>query len=264
MSENIKNFFIALALTIFIILLLILFYKLDFYERNTGYHTKEIEKNITKNREITKNMEILFVTKVIDGDTIIANGKTVRLSGIDADEKNEKCYYAAKSRLEEILLNKEVIGEFFDKDKDTYNRSLRYIILNGENINLKMIKEGYVIARINNDDYDELFLKAEEYARKNKIGCKWNEYHVCNALNFINKNVTLYGRIREVYITKSKTYFNFESKYPYNCFVAIINYSDENLKLFEGKNVEIMGKVEIYKNKPQIILTDLKFIKILD
>lgn len=247
-------------LIIFLILTFIIFFFLfKFENKETGYSIKEIEEK----KEYIKNSEILFVTKIIDGDTIIANGKTVRLLGIDADEKNEKCYYAAKSRLEEILLNKEVIGEYFEKNFDQYNRSLRYIILNGENINLKLVEEGYVIARINNDPYDKFFIKAEEIARKNKIGCKWNEYHVCNALNFINQEITLYGRIREVYITKNKTYLNFESKYPYNCFVVIINFPLNESKIYEGKQVKIKGKVEIYKEKPAIILNDLKFIEII-
>ncbi|MEM2768405.1 MAG: thermonuclease family protein [Candidatus Pacearchaeota archaeon] len=254
-----KNFLLILIIIIALILVYFLFFHNK--ENKENFHAYSIKE--IKNEKV-KNTEILFVTKIIDGDTIIANGKVIRLNGIDADEKNEKCYYAAKYRLEEILLNKEVIGEYFDKDVDAYNRSLRYIILNGENINLKMIQEGYAIARVSDDEYSEIFIKSEELSRKNKIGCKWNDYHVCNAINFVGKEVTLYGRIFEVYITKNKTYLNFEGKYPYNCFVAILNFSNQNLKIYEKKEVKVKGKVEIYKNKPGIFLKSLEEIEILE
>ena len=51
------------------------------------------------------------VTKVIDGDTVIAEGESIRLLGIDADEKGYPCYSAAKMRIEELVLGKEVYLE---------------------------------------------------------------------------------------------------------------------------------------------------------
>ena len=51
----------------------------------------------------------VLVTKVIDGDTIVVEGGYhIRLLGIDTDEKGYPCYEAAKSRLEELVLNKKV------------------------------------------------------------------------------------------------------------------------------------------------------------
>ena len=56
--------------------------------------------------------EVRVVTKVIDGDTIVINGgKSVRLLDIDTDESGEDCYDQAKTRLEELVLNKEVYLE---------------------------------------------------------------------------------------------------------------------------------------------------------
>src|SRR3989344_971992 len=44
-----------------------------------------------------------IVTKVIDGDTVVVQGgEHVRLSGIDADEKNYPCYGDAKIGLEKL------------------------------------------------------------------------------------------------------------------------------------------------------------------
>lgn len=122
--------------------------------------------------------EIDFVTKIIDGDTIIVNGESVRLLGIDTAERGEECYKEAKVRLEELILNKEVILESDIKNKDQYKRLLRYVFVeeNGEkiNINLKLVVEGLAIARFYEDKkYKEEILEAEKTARGNKIGCKW-------------------------------------------------------------------------------------------
>lgn len=120
--------------------------------------------------------EETFVTKVIDGDTIIVEGgRHVRLLGIDTDEKGYPCYYDAKERLEQLILNKKVILEKDRKDKDQYGRLLRYVFLDGENINLKIVKEGLAVARFypENEKYKQEIINAEEEARKNKIGCKW-------------------------------------------------------------------------------------------
>ena len=100
--------------------------------------------------------------------------KHIRLLGIDADERGYNCYNDAKKRLEELILNKEVLLEKDKSDKDQYGRLLRYIIFNEKNINLKLVEEGFAVARFYDDrKYYEDILNAERKARENKIGCKW-------------------------------------------------------------------------------------------
>lgn len=116
-----------------------------------------------------------FVSKIIDGDTVIIEGESVRLLGIDADERGHPCYNAAKERIEELVLNKEVELVADKEDKDMYKRYLRYIFLGGENINLKLVQEGLAVARFSpeNTKYKDEILAAEQSARENRIGCKW-------------------------------------------------------------------------------------------
>lgn len=143
----------------------------------SGYFSKEpkleiLRENITK--EVLGNK---LVTKVIDGDTIIVEGGyIIRLLGIDADENGYPCYLDAKKRLEELVLNKDIYLEADKKDKDEYKRYLRYVFINGENVNIKLIREGLVIARISDESekYKNEIIRAERYAIENKIGCKWN------------------------------------------------------------------------------------------
>jgi micrococcal nuclease len=121
------------------------------------------------------NGDRVFVTKIIDGDTILANGEHIRLLGIDADEKGYECYNEAKKRLEELILNKEVILEKDITEKDQYGRLLRYILLDEKNINILIVEEGLAVARFYKErKYENEILNAEKEARTNKVGCKWN------------------------------------------------------------------------------------------
>lgn len=90
-----------------------------------------------------------IVERVIDGDTIIVNGDSVRLLGINTPEKGEKYYEEAKEFLEDLVLNKEVRLEGIEDDK--YFRKLRYVFLGDENINLKIVEEGWANVYILDD-----------------------------------------------------------------------------------------------------------------
>ena len=90
--------------------------------------------------------------------------------------KREECVMMMlKKKIDELLLNNKVSLEKESEDKDRYGRSLRYIFLNNENVNIKMVKEGYCVARFENKDskYKTDIQEAERYAISNKIGCKW-------------------------------------------------------------------------------------------
>lgn len=126
-----------------------------------------------------------IVTKVIDGDTVVVEGGYhVRLLGIDADEKGYYCYEPAKTRLEELVLNKEVRLERDSTDVDKYKRCLRNIFIENpsansgqaQNIGLQLVKEGLAVARFYEPDvkYKNEIINAEQQAILNKAGCKWS------------------------------------------------------------------------------------------
>ena len=240
------------------------------------------------------------VTKVIDGDTLIVEGESVRLLGIDTDEKGYDCYDAAKKRIEELVLGKEIRLEEDASDKDQYGRYLRYIFLDNYNINLQMVQDGLAVARFSpeNIKYKQEILEAEKYARDNKIGCKWERQKqilpepntplesswkkltsektglkvigACNAGNHIEKERIVEGRIVDVYKSKTNTVFiNFEKPYPNSCFTAVIFSSSlykfpENIEnYFENKNVRVKGIIKEYGGKSEIILESLEQIEVL-
>ena len=117
----------------------------------------------------------VIVTKIVDGDTVVVEGgQKVRLLGIDTDERGEPCYAVAKNRLAALILNKEVQLEREGDDKDMYDRLLRWIWLDGKNMNEKMVAEGMAVARFEqHSKYQERIAAVEHAAIANKLGCKW-------------------------------------------------------------------------------------------
>jgi len=242
-----------------------------------------------------------MVTKVIDGDTVVVEGgEHVRLIGIDADEAGSACYQEAKTRLEELVLNQEVRLEKDVSDVDQYDRCLRYIFLNDENVNLKLVREGLAIARFYQPDvkYQEEIALAEEEAISQEIGCKWSKeefgekeqgdksefqwndlvtsklgYDVvdaCEAGQYLGREIIVQGWVADAYChSESNTVFlNFEEAYPNHCFTGVI-FSSDLYKFVQhpedyylDKTVRIMGEVEQYQGRPEIILEDPSQIEV--
>ncbi len=134
-------------------------------------------KSLTTNAAVCGAADQTIVTKVIDGDTVVVEGGWhIRLLGMDADENGYPCYEPAKTRLEGLVLAKQVILEKDISDVDQYGRCLRYIFVGGTNIDVQLVKEGLVVARFYEPDvkYKAEISAAEQYAQQNKIGCKWS------------------------------------------------------------------------------------------
>ena len=103
------------------------------------------------------------------------SGETVRLIGINAPEKGQPYYIESSNRLKELINNKKIVLEIDVDDKDQYGRLLRYIIIDNENINIRLIKEGYATAYIvePNKKYKTELENAWDECMNNKINlCK--------------------------------------------------------------------------------------------
>lgn len=89
------------------------------------------------------------VVRVIDGDTFeIESGEKVRMIGINTPEISDIYGKEAKYYLSNLILNKtvELKTDNISKNHDRYQRLLRYVILDGVDINKLMISEGYAFA----------------------------------------------------------------------------------------------------------------------
>ena len=85
------------------------------------------------------------VVGVTDGDTITVRGTTdtikVRLSGIDTPERGQPFGTKAKQALSEKVFGKDV--SISSSGEDRYGRTLGVIILDGESVNLWLVRDGW-------------------------------------------------------------------------------------------------------------------------
>lgn len=131
------------------------------------------------------NSDILYEVKsVVDGDTIKIdyNGieTSVRLIGVNTPETVDprttvECFgKEASNYLKNLLSNKKVKIETDSSqtDRDKYNRLLRYVYLDGEDVGYKIISNGYGYEYTYDLPYSkqDLYKKAQENADKKKLG----------------------------------------------------------------------------------------------
>jgi len=114
------------------------------------------------------------VTRIIDGDTFETEaGEKVRLIGINAPEITDIFGEEAKQHLAQIIEGQTVdlIADHISNDRDRYNRLLRYIILNGVDINKQMVLDGYAFAYLKyHFDKEAEYKEAQLTATKNNVG----------------------------------------------------------------------------------------------
>ncbi len=260
-----------------------------------------VSKNNCENIPELPNKAIKLVTKIIDGDTfLIEGGYSVRILGIDTDEKDYPCYDDAKHYLEEMILNKRVKLIKGANDFDQYCRYLRYVFVNGKNVSVELVKNGLAVARFSPEDteYRKEITQAEKEARENKVDCKWSSFDkatvnnderkieykwekltpeitglevtsACQAKNYCEREMIVEGFVANVYRSrKNNIFLHFEKPYPNQCFSAVIfsYYLHKFIQTpeidYEGKIVRVRGKIQEYKGKPEIILKEPSQIEV--
>jgi len=224
--------------------------------------------------------EEVYITKVIDGDTIkTKNGKTIRLIGIDTPEINwdsgtaDFYGYKALKFTNKYLLNKKVYLEFDQDKKDDYDRQLAYIYLqNGDFFNAKLLANGYahILTVEPNNKYENKLKEIAKKAREEKIGI-WKKVEQFSdrldtiswkdAEKYYGKNVIVKGKIVNTYKAEEVTFLNFSENYSETLTIVIFNddlnkFAVEVNKYFKNKRVKVMGKIKKYDNAPEIIITD--------
>lgn len=114
------------------------------------------------------------VSRIIDGDTFeTETGEKVRLIGINAPEISDIFGIESKQHLIELINGKTVTlqTDKISNDRDRYSRLLRYVILDGIDINKKMISDGFAFAYLKyrfekSNDYKEAQLTASEQNKR--------------------------------------------------------------------------------------------------
>ena len=112
---------------------------------------------------------------IIDGDTIKILNNSIRLNGIDAPERIQKCTKNSKKyncgATATLALKKKInqkkVKCLIQKNKDKYNRLIGVCFTKAMNLNKWMVRSGYAIAYRR---YSKEYVVDEEFAKKNKLG----------------------------------------------------------------------------------------------
>lgn len=150
--------------------------------------------------EDSQNLILGKVFKVYDGDTIAIkddNGKETRVqvAYIDAPDMDSKTfekqplYVESIKALSDMIFDKEVIIEFFGKDKTGKVEGM--IFLEKLNVNVEMVRRGmaeiYEPVRSNPSAYNKEYVKqlfdAENLARNEKLGI-WGHHDYISPYQF--------------------------------------------------------------------------------
>ena len=119
--------------------------------------------------------EIYGIPVITDGDTIKISNNKVRLHGIDAPEKKQKCtknkkkYNCGTVATEALIkkIGKNTVKCLIQKKKDRYNRFIGVCFVEKEDLNKWMVRNGYAIAYRR---YSKDYILDEEFAKINKFG----------------------------------------------------------------------------------------------
>ena len=184
--------FKKLTLTIFLILWCSLIIILLINEIKNRINTDE--KTNEPQQQTALKLDTYTFLKVIDWDTLKVKNNNeeinIRMIGLDAPEKSTTRYWytecfwnEATNHLNEILswiTTIQVEQDPTQWETDKYWRLLWYVFLSWNNINQKMIEDGYWFEYTYNlpYKYQKEFKKAEKSARLNKLWL-WDK-NTCN------------------------------------------------------------------------------------
>ena len=139
---------------------------------------------VTYNDVRSENInKISGFAKVVDGDTIKINSKKIRLYGIDAPEKKQKCkktyltisfmsftkdYMCGEVSTEKLIkkINKQKLNCNI-LDVDRYKRLIGECFKRNINLNSWMVSNGYAVAY---RKYSKKYVSDEINAKNNKLG----------------------------------------------------------------------------------------------
>ena len=119
--------------------------------------------------------EILGFPIITDGDTIKILNNKIRLHGIDAPEKKQKCTKNKKNyncgtiatKALSRKISKKLVKCLNQENKDRYNRFIGVCFVENEDLNKWMVRNGYAIAYRR---YSKDYILDEEFAKINKLG----------------------------------------------------------------------------------------------
>jgi len=126
------------------------------------------------NTENTTASGLVLPQSVIDGDTIVLEGKRIRLFGIDAPEKSQPCQVQEAAVACGIIARNALIGFVVGatvrcdrEDVDRYGRDVSRCYADGYDLSAGMVRAGLAVAY---RQYSLSYVSEEENAKRLKYG----------------------------------------------------------------------------------------------
>jgi micrococcal nuclease len=227
--------------------------------------------------------DVYTVKSVIDGDTIILediSSTNVRYLGIDSPEVRSLDAPGDPLSDEARRINKDLVDGKrirleFDKERfDSYGRTLAYVFVGDIFVNEQILRSGLAKGLIiqPNDKYAERLLKAEKEAKDGRSGIwgdisglarpEGNRNFVINpssASRYIDQRVVVRGKITKYRKSDKVLVLNMEDVLDIVLFPdSLSNFSFFNIipeEYYMGKPVEVIGKIRMYRGRPNIVIS---------
>ena len=118
---------------------------------------------------------------VTDGDTVKISGERIRLEGIDAPERNQRCKNGSGKSYDCGIVSTAALRNKIGRNpitcegtkRDRYGRFLGICYLNGIDLNGWMVRNGHALAY---RKYSRRYVSAEQEARENSRGLWTGEF----------------------------------------------------------------------------------------
>ena len=212
------------------------------------------------------------VKKVFDGDSILlSDGREIRYIGIDAPETggNRPAEYGgaeAADANENLIDSEEVSLEFDAEPTDSYGRTLAYVYVGEDMVNLTLVRSGVALAvpyPPNLRHWKDLEAAMDE-ARRAKRGLwadpdRWM-VRADDAAEYIGESKTVVGRVISTGEIGAGIFLNFGPDYKTD-FTAFIPRDDlayfsgagvtNPADYYRGKTLEVTGSI-YKKNGPSV------------
>lgn len=235
--------------------------------------------------------DVYRVKSVIDGDTVVLediSSTNVRYLGIDSPEvqsldgPGDPLSDEARKLNKNLVDGKKIRLEFDSERFDPYGRTLAYVFVDDIFVNEQLLSTGLAKTLIipPNDRYAERLLRAEKEAKDLRRGI-WGDLSSlkfpegnsdfvikpASATRHIDQRVVVRGKITKFRKSEKVLVLKMEDVLDIVLFPdSLSNFSFFNIipeDYYLGKPVEVIGKIRIYRGRPNIIITHPMSIRVL-
>jgi endonuclease YncB( thermonuclease family) len=229
------------------------------------------------------------VSEVIDGDTIIVDdGKSshVRYIGIDApevarqDSPGDPLGDEATEFNRKLVSGKRVRLEFDNERYDVYGRTLAYVYAEGVSVNEELLRNGLALPLFiePNGKYKSPYYEAAEEAKREKRGIWGSLDHMKptagnrafvidaeTAPRYEGKRMIVRGEITDVRKSEKVLVLSMDGKFDVVIFPDDLGnfafFGIDPAAYYKGRNIEVTGRIRMYKGTPEIILSHPMLIR---